>query len=48
LNPDTSGWDDIVVFDRHAIHSGEPIQKGDIVALRYDPLPSLWDAADIS
>ncbi|OAX43857.1 LexA/Signal peptidase, partial [Rhizopogon vinicolor AM-OR11-026] len=39
LNPDTSGWDDIVVFDRYAIHSGEPIGKGDIVALR-DPIDS--------
>ncbi|KAG2042974.1 peptidase S24/S26A/S26B/S26C [Suillus americanus] len=39
LNPDTSSWDDIVVFDRYSISSGEPIRKGDIVALR-DPLDS--------
>ncbi|KAG1874558.1 peptidase S24/S26A/S26B/S26C [Suillus subalutaceus] len=39
LNPDTSSWDDIVVFDRYSINSGEPIRKGDVVALR-DPLDS--------
>jgi inner membrane protease subunit 2 len=48
LNPDTSGWDDIVVFDRYAIHSGEPIRTGDIVALRYESLLSMWDVTDIS
>ncbi|KAG2135950.1 peptidase S24/S26A/S26B/S26C [Suillus bovinus] len=39
LNPDTSSWDDIVIFDRYSINSREPIRKGDIVALR-DPLDS--------
>ncbi|KAG1863419.1 peptidase S24/S26A/S26B/S26C [Suillus tomentosus] len=39
LNPDTSSWDDIVIFDRYSINSGEPIRKGDIVALR-DPINS--------
>lgn len=37
LNPDTSSWDDIVVFDRYSINFGEPVRKGDVVALR-DPI----------
>ncbi|KAF9247185.1 peptidase S24/S26A/S26B/S26C [Melanogaster broomeanus] len=37
LNPDTSGWDDIVVFDRFTVVSGKPLEKGDVVALR-DPM----------
>ncbi|KAH0834772.1 LexA signal peptidase [Lanmaoa asiatica] len=39
LNPDTSRWDDIVVFDRFSVHSGRPIAKGDVVSLR-DPVDS--------
>ncbi|KAH7920812.1 LexA/Signal peptidase [Leucogyrophana mollusca] len=40
LNPDTSAWNDIVVFDRFSIHFGLPdVQRGDVVALR-DPLDS--------
>ncbi|KAF9226437.1 LexA/Signal peptidase [Gyrodon lividus] len=37
LNPDVSGWDDIVVFDRFTVISGRPIEKGDVVSLR-DPI----------
>ncbi|KAF8434585.1 peptidase S24/S26A/S26B/S26C [Boletus edulis BED1] len=39
LNPDTSTWDDIVVFDRLGVHSGKPIARGDVVSLR-DPVDS--------
>ncbi|KAN0085787.1 Peptidase S24/S26A/S26B/S26C [Tylopilus felleus] len=39
LNPDTSAFDDIVLFDRLGVHSGRPIGKGDIVSLR-DPVNS--------
>ncbi|KIJ70211.1 hypothetical protein HYDPIDRAFT_104890 [Hydnomerulius pinastri MD-312] len=39
LNPDTSGWDDIVVFDRFTVSTGRPIEKGDVVSLR-DPVNS--------
>jgi len=35
LNPDTSSWDDTVLFDRLSVHSGRPIAKGDVVSLRY-------------
>ncbi|KAI6106240.1 LexA signal peptidase [Pisolithus croceorrhizus] len=37
FNPDTSAWNDVVVFDRHSINSGKPILRGDIVSLR-DPI----------
>ncbi|KAI6034239.1 LexA signal peptidase [Pisolithus microcarpus] len=37
FNPDTSAWNDVVIFDRHSINSGKPILRGDIVSLR-DPI----------
>ncbi|KAF8546032.1 LexA/Signal peptidase [Imleria badia] len=39
LNPDTSASHDVVLFDRFTLHSGRPIQKGDVVSLR-DPVDS--------
>lgn len=37
FNPDTSAWNDVVIFDRHSINSGKPILRGDIISLR-DPI----------
>ncbi|KAH7916338.1 peptidase S24/S26A/S26B/S26C [Hygrophoropsis aurantiaca] len=40
LNPDTSAWNDVVVFDRFSVHFRLPdLQRGDVVALR-DPIQS--------
>ncbi|KAG6335522.1 hypothetical protein ID866_3552 [Astraeus odoratus] len=34
LNPDTSGWNDVVIFDRFSVSSGNPLARGDIISLR--------------
>lgn len=34
LNPDTSSWKDIGIFDRYSIHTLRSYQRDDIVALR--------------
>lgn len=37
FNPDTSAWNDVIIFDRFSVNSGKPILRGDIVSLR-DPI----------
>ncbi|KAL4075961.1 peptidase S24/S26A/S26B/S26C [Scleroderma citrinum] len=34
FNPDTSTWNDIVVFDRTSVKSGSPVSRGDIISLK--------------
>lgn len=34
FNPDTSAWNDVVIFDRSSVSSGNSISKGDIISLK--------------